>query len=171
MEEKNDRDPANEQSIKQALVNSLESLLEEISNNENARYALAKFYRMIFRWLGIWAAVISVLVSGSLFCLIQSQANENTKIVLAIISTVGAIISGIQVFMQPQNLAEINRSCGYELLCLRKKLQPIIDGKDMYSCSELNKHLIEISENYAKASKGVPEIPAGVWKKYCQLPK
>lgn len=154
--------------ISPKLIQQLKQRFDEVSRNETARYYCAKHYRRIYYLLGIPTAIISALVSSSLFYFLQIEATLPQKIALASASAIAAILSSVQIFLQPLKTAETNLSCGFKLYVLRLKLEDAIASLELSSNEDIKKILSETTQKLELISTSVPEIPTWIWKKYCK---
>ena len=157
--------PTSEISAK--LIEQLKQRFDEVSRNEAARYYCAKHYRRIYYLLGIPTAVITALVSSSLFYFLQIEATLPQKIALASASAIAAVLSSVQIFLQPLKTAETNLSCGFKLYVLRLKLEDTLASLEMSNNEDIRKVLSETTQKLELISTSVPEIPTWVWRKYC----
>jgi hypothetical protein len=158
---------ATNQNVNAALVGQIKQRYNEISSNEAARYYCAKHYRRLHYLLGIPAAVITALVSSSLFYFLQTNATTSQKIALASASALAAVLSSVQTFLQPLKTAEVNLSCGYRLYVLRLKLEEVLAGVELSTNEDIKKALSETTQKMELISASVPEIPTWIWRKYC----
>jgi hypothetical protein len=152
--------------LKTGLLEQIRGRYDEVSKNENARYFCAKHYRRLHYIIGVPSAIIAALVSSSLFFFLQSGATREQQIALASAGALSAILSGLQLFLQLSKTAEANLNCGFSLYVLRLKLEDQIAGIASNRDEELQAILAETTQRLELISKGVPEIPTWIWKRY-----
>jgi len=158
-----------ESKVTKGIANLIRQRYEEVYRNEQARYQCAKEYRRLHYWLGIPTVIITAAISSSLFYLLENNATQYQKLILAAISAIAAILVSIQTFLEPSKLAEKNVDCGRGLYGLRMKLENFMAKLDSVGDREAEQFLEQTSTEMEKISAGVPEIPTRIWKKYCEV--
>ena len=157
-----------EPKVPPGIANLIRQRYGEVYRNEQARYQCAKVYRRFHYWLGIPTVIITAAVSSSLFYLLEGSATPRQKLILAAISAVATILVSVQTFLEPSKLAEKNVDCGRGLYGLRMRLENFAATLESVQEEEAERFLAQTSDEMEKISAGVPEIPARIWKKYCE---
>jgi len=158
-----------EAKVTPGIANLIRQRYEEVYRNEQARYQCAKEYRRFHYWLGVPTVIITAAISSSLFYLLESNAAQYQKLILASISAIAAVLVSVQTFLEPSKLAEKNVDCGRGLYGLRMKLENFVAKLDSVGDEEAEQFLDQTSTEMEKISVGVPEIPTRIWKKYCEV--
>lgn len=157
-----------ESKVTPGIANLIKQRHGEVYRNEQARYQCAKEYRRLHYWLGIPTVIITAAISSSLFYLLENNATQYQKFILASISAIAAVLVSVQTFLEPSKLAEKNVDCGRGLYGLRMKLEHFVAKLDSVQNEEAEEFLKQTSSEMEKVSAGVPEIPTRIWKKYCE---
>lgn len=154
---------------KQELIRHLERRLAEVKNNENARYYCAKRNRKLNTLLNVPGVVLTAIVSGALFCMLQGPETPYVqKLIMAALSTIASILSGLQIVLQPQKNAEDHLGVAKGYFLKRLELEDLMAREHSIDVKELEQKLSQISTSLALMSQGAPEIPARIWRRFCE---
>ncbi len=104
-------------------------------------------------WLGAIAAGFAAVVGASVFTILEKESSDSLKVIIAAISILSAILSGLSTFLNLSERAEKHRSAGVRYKAMIRELERRLSagtGSSTIAPSlleEIQKRLDELEEN------------------------
>jgi hypothetical protein len=133
------------------------SVLNRASHYRAANHALKKHY-----WIGIPAIVIGTAIGTSIFASLNDNPSNLVKVIIGLVSFLGAALTSLQTFFKFSELAEKHRIAGAAYGDIKRKLDILkleYSMKEQASREDAIKELKVIFETLGKLAKESPGIP------------
>ncbi len=146
---------------------SPQSLLQDwhkrVRDAQHAHNEAAKRFEAYHRWLGIPVVVFSTIVGGTVFALMQKEAETMLKVLLSMISIIAAVLSGIQTFLGYSDQAATHQDRAARYGALRRRIEQYLTVPDTLNA---NPDLIldSIRRKLGRLSLMGPTVPPDIWK-------
>jgi hypothetical protein len=138
------------------------SIINRASHYRASKLALKKHY-----WIGIPSIVISTAIGTSIFASMNDNPSDLAKVVVGLVSFLGAALTSLQTFFKFSELAEKHRVAGAAYGDIKRKLDILkleYAMKEPASREDALKQLKIISEILGELAKESPEIPDEAFK-------
>ena len=133
------------------------AVLNRISHYRAANDALRKHY-----WLGIPAIIISTAVGTSIFASLSNNPSDQVKILIGLVSFLGAALSSLQTLFKFSEVAEKHRVAGAAYGSVKRNLDILklkYSSEQPPSREEALKEIEQVSKILGDLAKDSPGIP------------
>lgn len=113
-------------------------------------------------WLGAISTVFSAVVGASVFTALKEGATDEWKVILAMISIVSAILTGLTTFLNPSERAEKHRSAGVRYKAMIRELERMLSGGAVNSAISPSV-LEEIQRKLDELEESAPIVPERIF--------
>lgn len=149
------------------IIKVLESYSNNCILNRAAHYRAANDARNKHYWLGIPSIIIGTAIGTSIFASVNSNPNNELKIIVGLISFISAVLSSLQTFFQFAEIAEKHRAAGAAYGDIKRKLDILrleYSIKEPTSREAALRELKLISQGLGELAKESPSIPDKAFK-------
>ena len=135
----------------------LNQWLNGIKINDIAHRRAAAYYKNLGRVLGIPVTVFTIVTGTIIFSTLGSSENDQILLVVGFISLIAAIMSGLQTFLNYEELSVRHQASGIKYGYLRRHVDEILCFS--HDPEQLQKIMQEIREEWNRIEEESPTIP------------